>query len=98
MNIDEAYTLLGCLPSSKRAGIRVKYLEAVRNLHPDRVPPSARADAEAVFKRFNEAYALVKDAPPIPEPAPKPLPKPKPDRGRIIHRNPRIMVVRLPKE
>lgn len=58
MNLQEAYTTLGLSNKSSEDEVKKKYKELSRKYHPD---VNKEPEAEAKFKKINEAYQRIKD-------------------------------------
>jgi curved DNA-binding protein CbpA len=55
------YELMGLKPTAARTEISKRYMELVRENHPDRFPEGRRAEAEKKMQLINEAYAVLRD-------------------------------------
>lgn len=57
------YELLGIAPGASPEQVRTRWLDLVKQSHPDRVPPAEVASATARVQALNDAYARICAAP-----------------------------------
>jgi DnaJ-class molecular chaperone len=55
------YEVLRVNRRAEQDSVRIAYRKLAQRYHPDKVPGSARAQAEAVMAELNEAYAVLSD-------------------------------------
>lgn len=64
----QAYRLLGLAPGATVDEVKVAYRDLAQVWHPDRFPDNdrLREKAQLNLQRINEAYAVLRDRPPLP--------------------------------